>query len=65
MMPQWLTPKMPQYKGTIRRHRSVMYDESAQREYIRLKQEWIDRNSEATADECLVAFRKLADRCGI
>lgn len=64
-MPQWLTPPVPAYKGTIRRHRSVMHDEFAQQQYIRLKQEWLDEHPGATAEECLRAFRRLADRCGI
>jgi len=64
-MPQWLAPKPPQFKGQIRRHRSLMYDESDQQQYIRLKQEWLNVHPEATWDECQAAFRKLAIRCGI
>jgi len=64
-MPQWLAPKPPQFKGQIRRHRSVMYEPSREQEYIQHKQQWLDTHPEATADECLAAFRKIAQRCGI
>jgi len=64
-MPQWLAPKPPQFKGQIRRHRSVMYEPSRERQYSDLKQQWVDAHPEADWEQCQAAFRKLANRCGI